>query len=139
MVPAEYRRPADLPPGHVLVVGASATGIQLADEIQHAGRKVGRGPLGQHQIFPAAQTNAVAEPTVRSFVGAPGPRTARVRAAITDDDKSVVWLNVLTTVLAIPVSNGGATIEVLGVYKSDGTFMGWDAAGKPNGNKTPPK
>lgn len=33
----------------------------------------------------------------------------------------------------------GATIEVLGVYKADGSFMGWDAAGKPNGNTVPPK
>jgi hypothetical protein len=33
----------------------------------------------------------------------------------------------------------GATIEVLGVYASDGKFMGWDANGKPNGNTTPPK
>jgi hypothetical protein len=33
----------------------------------------------------------------------------------------------------------GATIEVLGVYKPDGTFMGWNALGQPNGNTTPPK
>lgn len=33
----------------------------------------------------------------------------------------------------------GATIEVLGVYSSDGKFMGWDANGKPNGATTPPK
>jgi putative flavoprotein involved in K+ transport len=51
MVPAEYRRPADLPPGHVLVVGASATGIQLADEIQHAGRKVTLA-VGRHLRLP---------------------------------------------------------------------------------------
>jgi hypothetical protein len=33
----------------------------------------------------------------------------------------------------------GATIEVLGVFKSDGTFMGWDSAGRPNGITTPPR
>jgi hypothetical protein len=33
----------------------------------------------------------------------------------------------------------GATIEVLGVYSSDGKFMGWDTNGKPNGVTTPPK
>lgn len=48
---------------------------------------------------------------VRGFVGSPGPRTARIRAAITDDEKSVVWLNIVTTLIAIPISNGGATIE----------------------------
>jgi putative flavoprotein involved in K+ transport len=35
-----YRRPADLPPGRVLVVGASATGLQLAQEVQRSGRPV---------------------------------------------------------------------------------------------------
>jgi putative flavoprotein involved in K+ transport len=35
-----YRRAADLAPGGVLVVGASATGLQLALEIQHSGRPV---------------------------------------------------------------------------------------------------
>jgi putative flavoprotein involved in K+ transport len=36
----DYRRPADLNPGPVLVVGASATGLQLALEIQRSGRPV---------------------------------------------------------------------------------------------------
>lgn len=36
----DYRRPADLPPGGVLVVGASATGLQLALELQRSGRQV---------------------------------------------------------------------------------------------------
>jgi len=35
-----YRSPAALPPGGVLVVGASATGAQLADELRRAGREV---------------------------------------------------------------------------------------------------
>ncbi|MGE0803671.1 MAG: NAD(P)-binding domain-containing protein [Lautropia sp.] len=36
----DYRRPADLAPGGVLVVGASATGLQLAREIRDSGRPV---------------------------------------------------------------------------------------------------
>jgi len=36
----DYRRPADLPPGGVLVAGASATGLQLALEIRRSGRPV---------------------------------------------------------------------------------------------------
>jgi len=40
VVPTAYRNPAQLPQGGVLVVGASATGIQLADEIHGSGRAV---------------------------------------------------------------------------------------------------
>jgi putative flavoprotein involved in K+ transport len=36
----QYRNPDQLPPGGVLVVGASATGTQLADEIHRSGRPV---------------------------------------------------------------------------------------------------
>ena len=35
-----YRRPSELDPGGVLVVGASATGLQLAQELQRSGRRV---------------------------------------------------------------------------------------------------
>src|SRR5918995_216592 len=35
-----YRNPAQLPPGGVLVVGASASGLQIADELRSAGREV---------------------------------------------------------------------------------------------------
>lgn len=38
--PTQYRSPADLPPGAVLVVGSGASGYQIADELHHAGRKV---------------------------------------------------------------------------------------------------
>ncbi|HEX6916932.1 MAG TPA: NAD(P)/FAD-dependent oxidoreductase [Phycicoccus sp.] len=37
---AEYRRPEQVPDGPVLVVGASASGVQLADELAAAGRDV---------------------------------------------------------------------------------------------------
>ncbi len=40
LTPQEYRNPANLEPGGVLVVGASATGLQLADEIRQAGHEV---------------------------------------------------------------------------------------------------
>jgi putative flavoprotein involved in K+ transport len=40
LTPHDYRRPELLPDGGVLVVGASATGLQLAEEIQHSGRQV---------------------------------------------------------------------------------------------------
>ena len=40
VTPAEYRNPDQLDDGGVLVVGAAATGVQLADEIQRSGRPV---------------------------------------------------------------------------------------------------
>jgi putative flavoprotein involved in K+ transport len=40
LTPFEYRSPAGLPEGGVLVVGASATGVQLAAEIRQSGRPV---------------------------------------------------------------------------------------------------
>ena len=40
VVPSEYRNPSQLPQGGVLVVGASATGLQIAEELAAAGRKV---------------------------------------------------------------------------------------------------
>jgi putative flavoprotein involved in K+ transport len=40
LVPSRYRNPQSLPDGGVLVVGASATGVQLAEEIHRSGRPV---------------------------------------------------------------------------------------------------
>jgi putative flavoprotein involved in K+ transport len=36
----EYRRESDLPPGGVVIVGSGQTGVQLAEELQDAGREV---------------------------------------------------------------------------------------------------
>src|SRR5688572_24944108 len=51
IVPAEYRNPHQLPPGGVLIVGASSTGVQLADEIQQSGRQVTLA-VGRHTRLP---------------------------------------------------------------------------------------
>ncbi|MFN0303184.1 MAG: NAD(P)-binding domain-containing protein [Burkholderiales bacterium] len=40
LTPMQYRHPGQLAEGGVLVVGASATGVQIADEIHRAGRPV---------------------------------------------------------------------------------------------------
>ena len=37
---AHYRRPAQLPPGAVLVVGTASSGVQVADDLLNAGRNV---------------------------------------------------------------------------------------------------
>jgi putative flavoprotein involved in K+ transport len=48
---ATYRNPAELPDGRVLVVGASATGVQLADELARSGRDVVLA-VGRHSRLP---------------------------------------------------------------------------------------
>jgi putative flavoprotein involved in K+ transport len=51
VVPTQYRNPEQLSSGGVLVVGASATGVQLADEIHASGRAVTLG-VGRHLRLP---------------------------------------------------------------------------------------
>jgi putative flavoprotein involved in K+ transport len=51
VTPAAYRNPGLLPDGGVLVVGASATGVQLAEEIHRSGRPVSLA-AGRHTRLP---------------------------------------------------------------------------------------
>jgi putative flavoprotein involved in K+ transport len=51
LTPFDYRHPAKLPDGGVLVVGASATGVQLAAELQRSGRPVTLS-VGEHVRLP---------------------------------------------------------------------------------------
>jgi putative flavoprotein involved in K+ transport len=51
VTPFDYRNPQALPEGGVLVVGASATGVQLADEIHRSGRRVVLS-VGEHVRLP---------------------------------------------------------------------------------------
>jgi len=53
LTPFDYRDPSQLPDGGVLVVGASATGVQLAAEIQRSGRPVVLS-VGEHVRLPRA-------------------------------------------------------------------------------------
>ena len=55
--PISYKRPSDLPSGDVLVVGASASGLQLAREIQLSGRQVTLA-VGNHLRLPRRYRNA---------------------------------------------------------------------------------
>jgi putative flavoprotein involved in K+ transport len=48
---SEYRNPTQLPDGGVLVVGASASGVQIADELNKAGRDVVLA-VGRHTRMP---------------------------------------------------------------------------------------
>jgi len=51
LTPFDYRDPTQLPDGGVLVVGASATGVQLAAELQRSGRPVTLS-VGEHVRLP---------------------------------------------------------------------------------------
>ena len=51
VTPAGYRNPGELPGGGVLVVGASASGVQLADELHRSGRPVTLA-VGEHVRMP---------------------------------------------------------------------------------------
>jgi putative flavoprotein involved in K+ transport len=51
VVPSHYKNPDQLPKGGVLVVGASASGIQLAQEIHRSGRPVTLA-VGRHTRIP---------------------------------------------------------------------------------------
>ena len=51
VTPFDYRGPAGLPDGGVLVVGASATGVQLAAELARSGRPVTLS-VGEHTRLP---------------------------------------------------------------------------------------
>jgi len=51
LTPFDYRSPAQVPDGGVLVVGASATGVQIAAELRRAGRPVTLS-VGEHVRLP---------------------------------------------------------------------------------------
>jgi putative flavoprotein involved in K+ transport len=51
VTPIDYRGPYQLPEGGVLVVGASATGIQIAEEVHRSGRPVTLS-VGEHVRMP---------------------------------------------------------------------------------------
>ncbi len=53
---AQYRKPAQLPPGAVLVVGAGSSGVQIAAELQRAGKQVYLS-VGAHGRPPRAYRN----------------------------------------------------------------------------------
>jgi putative flavoprotein involved in K+ transport len=53
---AQYRNPEQLPEGGVLVVGAGSSGVQIADELQRAGKQVFLS-VGPHDRPPRAYRN----------------------------------------------------------------------------------
>ena len=75
--PLDYRNPDQLPEGGVLVVGASATGVQLADEIHRSGRP--RDALGRRARPAAADLSRPRRAVVDGRVGRVEPALRRDR------------------------------------------------------------
>jgi hypothetical protein len=75
-------------------------------------RKVAKDPQLQGQVTKALRDALVKDlGEVRPVVDRPGPQTARVRAAVTDQRNADLLFNLIMTAIAVPVANGGATIE----------------------------
>ena len=83
----DYRRPSDLPPGRVLVVGTGQTGVQLTEELRESGRDVvlsvghcGRSPRRYRGkdafwwIRRMAEESAAGRPGLPSVDQLPDPR-----------------------------------------------------------------
>lgn len=80
-----YQNPGRLPPGAVLVVGAGASGAQIAEELHRAGRRVYLA-VGQHTRMPRryrGQDLTWWFGALRLFDMTPEQRTARVNPSIT--------------------------------------------------------
>ena len=102
----EYRNPAELAEGGVLVVGASATGVQIAYELQRTGRAVtwrwastsaGLGPTGVVDIHWWMQATGLLDERydeVDDIGRAPGPSMQLVGST----DKATIDLNALSAI-----------------------------------------
>jgi putative flavoprotein involved in K+ transport len=80
-----YQNPGQLPPGAVLVVGAGASGAQIAEELHRAGRRVFLA-VGQHTRMPRryrGQDLTWWFGALRLFDMTPEQRTHRVNPSIT--------------------------------------------------------
>lgn len=95
LTPTEYHSPGETPPGDVLVVGGSASGTQLADELARAGRRVVLATAAHtrmvrryrgHDVFwwmremdeldqPADPAASLAPPPSMQLIGTPEHRT----------------------------------------------------------------
>lgn len=101
-------RPAD--PGSL----AGIDSFYIEDVAWRSARpaKVAKDPALQEQVLKALREALVKDLSqLRPVVDKPGPHTARVRAAVTDQRNADLLFNLIMTAIAIPVANGGATVE----------------------------
>lgn len=105
---AEYRNPQQLPEGAVLVVGAGSSGVQIADELQRAGRKVYLS-VGPHDRPPRAYRN-------RDFCWWLG--------VLGEWDKEVATRGREHVTIAVSGARGGETIDFRALAAQGMTLVG---------------
>ena len=105
---AEYRNPRQLPEGAVLVVGAGSSGVQIADELQRAGKKVYLS-VGAHDRPPRAYRN-------RDFCWWLGVLGEWDAAAMKPGKEHVT--------IAVSGAHGGRTVDFRGLAHRGMTLVG---------------
>jgi putative flavoprotein involved in K+ transport len=105
---AEYRNPQQLPQGAVLVVGAGSSGVQIADELQRAGKKVYLS-VGPHDRPPRSYRN-------RDFCWWLG--------VLGEWDKEVATPGREHVTIAVSGARGGQTIDFRVLAKQGITLVG---------------
>ncbi len=105
---AEYRNPAQLPEGAVLVVGAGSSGVQIADELQRAGKQVYLS-VGPHDRPPRAYRN-------RDFCWWLGVLGEWDAAAAKPGKEHVT--------IAVSGARGGHTVDFRGLARQGMTLVG---------------
>ncbi|WP_309674155.1 NAD(P)/FAD-dependent oxidoreductase [Pseudomonas sp.] len=105
---ADYRNPAQLPEGAVLVVGAGSSGVQIADELQRAGKKVYLS-VGAHDRPPRAYRN-------RDFCWWLGVLGEWDQAAMKPGREHVT--------IAVSGAHGGRTVDFRGLAHRGMTLVG---------------
>jgi putative flavoprotein involved in K+ transport len=105
---AEYRNPQQLPQGAVLVVGAGSSGVQIADELQRAGKKVYLS-VGPHDRPPRSYRN-------RDFCWWLG--------VLGEWDKEVATPGREHVTIAVSGARGGQTIDFRVLAKQGVTLVG---------------
>ncbi|WKV86492.1 NAD(P)/FAD-dependent oxidoreductase [Pseudomonas sp. B24_DOA] len=105
---ADYRNPQQLPAGAVLVVGAGSSGVQIADELQRAGKQVYLS-VGAHDRPPRAYRN-------RDFCWWLGVLGEWDQAAMKPGREHVT--------IAVSGAHGGRTIDFRGLAHRGMTLVG---------------
>jgi putative flavoprotein involved in K+ transport len=105
---ADYRNPTQLPEGAVLVVGAGSSGVQIADELQRAGKKVYLS-VGAHDRPPRAYRN-------RDFCWWLGVLGEWDQAAMKPGREHVT--------IAVSGAHGGRTVDFRGLAHRGMTLVG---------------
>lgn len=105
---AEYRNPEQLPKGGVLVVGSGSSGVQIADELQRAGKQVYLS-VGPHDRPPRAYRN-------RDFCWWLG--------VLGEWDASVMKPGKEHVTIAVSGARGGHTVDFRGLASQGITLVG---------------